>query len=135
MSKKVILFVDDEPIQTQALRFSLEEMGYSCVSLTDMTVAWNYLNKNEVEVVVSDIMMSGGEKFSNIDSSETGIHFVNLLRNEKPKISVICLSIIGDQQKIKMLKDKGVLYLRKGETPLTKAIKIIESKITRVMIF
>ena len=130
-----ILFVDDEPISTQALRMLLEAKGFECVSLTDMTSGLEFLNERNVSVLVSDIMMPSGEAFPNIDSSVTGFHFVTQVRTKFPDVSVICLSVIGDQSKIKKLKKQGVLYLRKGETPLDTAARLIESKATGIISF
>ena len=53
-----------------------------------------------------------------------------MIRNKYPDIQIICLSVIGDQEIIKSLKKKGILYIRKGETSLDVASKIIESKAT-----
>jgi DNA-binding NarL/FixJ family response regulator len=89
-----------------------------------------YLRNHKVSVLVSDIMMPSGDAFSEIDSSETGLHLVAKVRREFPDVSVICLSVIGDQSKIQKLKKQGVLYLRKGETPLDTAARLIESKAT-----
>ena len=51
-----------------------------------------------------------------------------MLRNKYPNKQIICLSVIRDQQIISDLKKRGVLYLRKGETSLAVASKLIESK-------
>lgn len=127
-----ILFVDDEPISSEGLRMVLEAKGFRCVSLTDMTAALNFLQKDKVSVLVSDIMMSSGQDYPEIDSSETGFHFVAKVRKNFPDVAIICLSVIGDQTKIQKLKRQGVLYLRKGETPLDTAARLIESKATGV---
>jgi len=128
MNSEMILFVDDEPWLSQPLRLTLEADGFKCVSRTDMSSAWDYVKTNNVSVVVTDTMMPGGDNFPEIDSSEAGYHFVTLLRKERPKISIICLSVIGDQTKIQQLKRQNVHYLRKGETPLSTAVKLIVSK-------
>ena len=125
-----ILFVDDEPWLSLPIREVLEARGYNCVSREDMSSALDYIRGNTVSVLVTDIMMPGGKDFPDIDSSEVGFHFVTLVRNEWPDISVICLSVIGDQGKIETLKRRRVLYLRKGETPLDTALKLVEAKAT-----
>ncbi len=94
-----------------------------------------YLDEHEVSVLVSDIMMPSGEDFPGIDSSETGFHFVSMVRDEFPDVRIVCLSAIGDQSKIQKLKRQGALYLRKGETPLATAASLIESKATGVINF
>jgi CheY-like chemotaxis protein len=97
-----------------------------------MTSAMEFLRKEQVSVLVTDIMMPSGDKFPGIDSSETGFHFVARVRNQFPNVAIICLSVIGDQSKIRKLKKDGVLYLRKGETPLQTAARLIESKATGI---
>ena len=83
-------------------------------------------------MLVSDIMMPSGADFPLIDSSEAGFHFVSIVRSEFPSVSIICLSVIGDQRKIDGLKRQRTLYLRKGETPLDTAARLIESKATKI---
>lgn len=129
---RTILFADDEPILQDALLAVLESEGFQCISKTNMTDAWNYLCDHEVSVLVTDIMMSPGEGFDAISSVETGYHLVKKVRKEFPNVAVICLSVIGDQSIIDSLKKRGVLYLRKGETPLDTAAKLIKSKATGI---
>ncbi len=132
---RTILFVDDEPNSTLSVRMLLEAKGFRCVSLTNMTDAMEFLNKENVSALVSDIMMPSGDSFPEIDSFETGFHFVSKVRKQFPDIGIIVLSVIGDQAKIINLKNQGIQYLRKGETPLDTAIRLIESKATGVMRF
>ena len=131
MKNKIkILFVDDEPWGTEALRLKLEGRGFICNEVKDMSSALNLLNSDDYGVVVTDIMMPAGLDFPEVDSSKTGIVFTSMIRNKYPDIQIICLSVIGDQEIIKSLKKKGILYIRKGETSLDVASKIIESKAT-----
>jgi len=125
-----ILFVDDEPWLSEALRWALEGRGFNCVSKEDVSSALRYMQSNNVSVLVTDIMMPGGPDFPDVDSLEAGFYFVSKVRRDWPAVSVICLSVIGDQQKIRALKRLNVQYLRKGETPLQTAIALIESKAT-----
>jgi DNA-binding NarL/FixJ family response regulator len=129
-AQHTILFVDDEPWLSEALRLALEGRGFNCVSKEDVTSALHYLEANSVSVLVTDIMMPGGPDLPHIDSLEAGFHFVSQVRRGWPSVSVICLSVICDQQKIRALKKLNVQYLRKGETPLKTAIALIESKAT-----
>lgn len=128
-----ILFVDDERSSSEGLRLLLEAKGFNCEYLSDMSSAIDFLRTRKVAVLVSDIMMPSGEMFPNIDSSETGFHFVRKVRDEFSEVAVICLSVIGDQGRIQELKKQGVLYLRKGETPLDTAARMIESKATGII--
>jgi len=125
-----ILFADDEPWLSEALRLSLESRNYNCISTASVSEAWKILEKQSVDVLVTDIMMPGGDLFPEADSSEAGFHFIRKLRKQWPRLSVICLSVIADSEKIQELKKQNVLYLRKGESPLESALKLIESKAT-----
>lgn len=129
--KHRILFADDEPWLSEALRLSLESRGYECLSATTASDAWRRLEESHIDVVVTDIMMPGGDLFEGPEDSENiGFEFVRRIKSKWPKQAVICLSVIGDQEKIQELKHQGVLYIRKGETPLDTAVKLIVSKAT-----
>ncbi|HHT9112225.1 MAG: response regulator [Planctomycetes bacterium] len=130
-----ILFVDDEPWGTEALRLKLEGRGFICRTATDMSLAFRLLDQEKFEVIVTDIMMSAGPDFPNIESSRTGIEFIKMLKNKYQNMQIICLSVIGEQQTINDLKKRGVLYLRKGETSLDVASKLIESKAKGIISF
>lgn len=126
-----IVFVDDEPWGLGApLRLALESRNFECPSFSDMSSAWRFIQNSTVHVVVTDIMMPGGEDYPDVDSLTAGFFFVKLIRKKYPKLPVVCLSVIGDQGKINELKRQNVLYLRKGETPLETALRLIESKAT-----
>jgi DNA-binding NarL/FixJ family response regulator len=123
---KAILFVDDEPWFHEAIRLSLESKGYECISVIDMSAALEVMRAKEIAVVVTDIMMPAGKDFNSVDSQETGFHLVKKLRNDWPQTSIVCLSVIGDESKIRSLRRFGVDYLRKGEVPLVTVVQTIE---------
>lgn len=125
-----VLFADDEPWLTAPLRLSLESRGFTCISTTSASEAWACLESEKIDVVVTDIMMPAGDLFPETDSSETGFHFVRKIREKWPRRDIVCLSVIADSEKIAELKKQNVLYLKKGETPLSTAIRLIESKAT-----
>lgn len=128
--KSVALFVDDEPLLQDALFAVLEAEGITCVSASNVSEAMAYLKRNgEISIIVTDIMMPPGELYQDVDSSDAGFFFVDEVLRKFPEVPIICLSVIGDQRKINKLKRKGVLYLRKGETPLDTAVNLIKSKI------
>ena len=130
-----ILFVDDEPWGTEALRLKLQGRGFICETATDMSSALKIIDNDKYEVVVTDIMMPAGEDFPDVESSNTGIKFAEKIRQKYPDMQIICLSVIGDQKIINSLKKKGVLYLRKGETSLDVASRLIETKAKGVASF
>jgi CheY-like chemotaxis protein len=123
---KTILFVDDEPWFHESLRYALEPKGYKCLFSTDMTTALEMLEVHQVAVVVTDIMMPAGSKFPDIDSQETGFHLIQKLKKDHPQIAVVCLSVIGDEAKIRPLRAMRIDYLRKGEVTLATVVQTIE---------
>lgn len=122
---KTILFVDDEPWFHQSLRYALEARGYECLSVTNMTAALEVLSQKNISAVVTDVMMSAGPRFPQVDSQEAGFHFIKILKRDWPATKVVCLSVIGDQKKIRALRNQRVDYIRKGEAPLETAVDII----------
>src|SRR5207237_9690192 len=96
MSGKIfcILFVDDEPWLSAPLRLSLEARGFKCLSTSNMSQGWAALQDNEIDVLVTDIMMPGGDGFPGIDSYSAGFVFVKKVRQQFPKMAIICLSVI-----------------------------------------
>lgn len=126
-----ILLVDDEPnLSSEPLAFTLESRDFDCVIARDMSEAVTALEQNEISVLVTDIMMSPGNRFGRIDSAEAGFHLIDYVRKNWPRLPIVCLSVIGDQAKIKRLTDRGIRYLRKGETPLSTAVAVITAVAT-----
>jgi CheY-like chemotaxis protein len=130
-----ILFADDEPWFHESLRYALEEKGYTCVTALDATEAIAVINRERVSLLVTDVMMPAGAAFPAIDSQEAGFHLIELVRKYWPDIPIVCLSVIGDQIKIRGLRQRRVQYLRKGEVPLSTAVQTIEKALTRKVSF
>lgn len=130
-----VLLVDDEPWYAEALRTALETEGFRCDCATDMSSAVSYLRHHQVSVVVTDIMMPPGPEFESISSSETGYHLIRLVQSQWPLVRVICLSVIGDQNKIAALRRQKVYYLRKGEVSLDEAVKWVRRAATGISRF
>jgi PAS domain S-box-containing protein len=53
----VILVVDDSPTQLEALRYLLEEAGYSVVAAADGKEGLSAARANEIDLVISDVVM------------------------------------------------------------------------------
>ena len=120
-----ILLVDDEPGFITALVCSLEARGFHCITATNMTDGIKALQRNEVSALVTDIMMPPGEAFKKVDANEVGFHFIEYVQDHWSRLPIVCLSVIADHAKIRLLTRRGVRYLRKGETPLSTAVEIV----------
>ena len=120
-----MLLVDDEPSDNMALTFTLESRGYQCITATNMKEGLAALSRYDVRVLVTDIMMPAGVGFDSVDASETGFHFISIVQENWPGLPIVCISVIGDQEKIQALIDKRVRYIRKGETLRSTAVEVI----------
>ena len=60
-SGNTILIVDDEPDIREVLAISLEDMGYRTVEAENATQAFNVFQKENPQIVVTDIKMPGGD--------------------------------------------------------------------------
>ena len=126
----LILLVDDEPWFSEALTVTLESKGFECLTAGDMSSGVTALEKHQVAALVTDVMMPAGERFRNVDSAEVGFHFIEYVQQHWPRLPIVCLSVIGDQAKIRLLTRRGIRYLRKGETPLSTAVEVISAVAT-----
>jgi DNA-binding response OmpR family regulator len=136
-SKQVltILFVDDEPWFHESLRYALEAKGFECLTAIDMSSAIRIMGSREIALVVTDIMMPAGSDFPHIDSQETGFYLIKELKLRWPETPIVCLSVIGDQLKIRGLRQRRIRYLRKGEVPLASAVLTIQEAATGKLSF
>ena len=120
-----VLLVDDEPWFREALAYSLEGRGVTCLVARDATEAMSLMADYMIAVLVTDIMMPAGHAFPGVEATETGFRLMEHVQYRWPGIPIVCLSVIGDQTKIDVLKRKGIRYLRKGEISLEATVRII----------
>lgn len=75
-------------------------------------------------------MMDPGKDLPSTDPQYAGLEAIDRILASSKGQAIVCLSVIADQTIIRRLKQKGVLYLRKGETSVNVAWKTIHSKMT-----
>lgn len=127
-----ILFADDEPIYIEGLIEKAKSEGYEVIVCDNASEAIDLVERGDIDCLVIDIMMDPGDKLKDVEPHKAGLKAIDIIRKKNPYQSLICLSVISDQNIINSLKRKNVLYLRKGETPLNSAWRVIESKVTGV---
>src|SRR5438094_3276356 len=99
-ANRKVLLVDDEPsLSSEPLAFSLEARNFDCLIATDMSSAITMLEENDIAVLVTDIMIPPGKRFAKLDSAEAGFHLIEYVKQNWPRLPIICLSVIGDQVK------------------------------------
>ncbi|MFO1445139.1 response regulator transcription factor [Bacillus sp. Bva_UNVM-123] len=86
---KTILLVDDEPLMLDLLSLYLTPLGYNCVKLTSALEAITFLEENEVDLVLLDVMMpemDGWEACQEIRKHWEVPIIMLTARSEKPNI-------------------------------------------------
>lgn len=100
----MILFVDDESREMDSYKRELE-IQFSLTKIIfkdDIDEAWRFYldNKDELKLVLLDIMMPSGKLFKNSESQDglrTGVKFFEKLRAEQPKLKIILLTNVSDK--------------------------------------
>lgn len=114
MENKKILILDDISSHLLLLQSILEEEGYSVLIYSDQRKSIEILEKEDVSVMLLDIMMPGIDGFEVLDLIKS---------NEKlKKIHVIVISAKTDAWSIKNAMNKGAFDY------LTKPINMVDLK-------
>ncbi|MBS1111915.1 MAG: dehydrogenase (ubiquinone) 24 kDa subunit [Nitrospirae bacterium] len=104
-----ILVVDDEPIVLRSCERILKSEGYSIALATSGQEAINILQKDDYDLVITDL------KMPEVD----GIALIKWLRNSKPATGVVVITGYPSQETIKDALNLGIIdYLPKPFTPL-----------------
>jgi len=77
-----ILVVDDEPAIREVLMEILSGSGFQTFSARDGREAAEYVRKNSVDLVITDLFMEGAE----------GIELIQTLRKEFPRVKIVAIS-------------------------------------------
>jgi putative nucleotidyltransferase with HDIG domain len=86
VTKTKILIVDDEEAIREVVSTLLESQGYECASVSNGRLAKEFLERNQVDMVVSDMMMPEMD----------GISLVEWLRKAEPDMPVIMVTAMHD---------------------------------------
>jgi putative nucleotidyltransferase with HDIG domain len=86
VTKTKILIVDDEEAIREVVSTLLEAQGYECASVSNGRLAKDFLEKNEVDIVLSDMMMPEMD----------GLSLVEWLRKAEPDIPAIMVTAMHD---------------------------------------
>jgi putative nucleotidyltransferase with HDIG domain len=86
VTKTKILIVDDEEAIREVVSTLLEAQGYECSSVSNGRLARDFLEKNEVDIVLSDMMMPEMD----------GLSLVEWLGKAEPDIPAIMVTAMHD---------------------------------------
>jgi putative nucleotidyltransferase with HDIG domain len=86
--KSRILVVDDEATIREVLQRTLESEGYDCITASDGDDALSKMDKDNVDLVLTDIMMPG----------KTGVELLKEIQVSSPDTAVIMVTAVADTQ-------------------------------------
>jgi CheY-like chemotaxis protein len=115
-SKHVLLVEDEKPL-SQVLSFKLRESGFRVTVAVNGQEALDFLQREEVDIIVLDLIMPVMNGFDFIDTvQKKGIH-----------TPILVLTNLGQKEDMAKIEKKGILtYLVKANTPLTTVVKTIK---------
>ncbi len=103
-SRATVLVVEDDNALNEALSDTLGSAGYSVESVTDGREALKYLDKSNVDLVISDIHMPNME----------GTSLLNKMKKDKPEVPVMLMTAYGTiEQAVETMRNGAVDYLVK----------------------
>ncbi len=104
MAKKKILVVDDEKIMRDSIREALSVSGYDVICAEDGIAARDILNRQEFDIVLSDIKMPG----------MSGIELLKYVKQINPDTLVIIMTAFGTiESAIEAMREGAFDYLTK----------------------
>lgn len=113
LEKPVILCVDDEQIPLSLRKSVLEKMGYSVLTANSGTEALEQLEKQPVDLVLTDMLMPG----------LSGAELAREIRQRIPELPIILFSGVNEIPEDAKYAD---LFLSKVEGPARMSEKIAE---------
>lgn len=133
MTPKCILLVDDEQTFLEALEDALTYEGYNVFKARDVTSALELLERQHIDLMTIDVMLSPGHLFEGrVSSQEAGIYLCTRVARDYPQVDAFCLSVVNDLPTIRRIQDLGIRFLRKGETPLRTVLSMIKSRLSGI---
>ncbi len=102
--KRTILVVDDEKNIREGLGMDLDLEGYSVILASDGLEAWNIINKQQVDLVISDMRMPG----------LSGTELLKRIYSSYPMLPVVMLTGHGTiETAVEAMRDGAVDFLTK----------------------
>ena len=86
MGQKTVLLVDDEQSFLEGLEDALTHEGFRVLKARDVSTALQILNKEKIDLVAVDIMLSPGARLeSTVNAQQAGVYLCSRIHKEFPK--------------------------------------------------
>lgn len=110
-----VLFLEDEPHLVETLPAILEDIDnrWQVIGFTDINNALDHLRKEAFDAVLLDISMPPTETMDSVEVEHgrlTGIAVAKSIKEIKPEIPIVALTVISDLPLKDKMKDVGIAY-------------------------
>ncbi|MGO1318896.1 MAG: response regulator transcription factor [Galactobacter sp.] len=106
--KSTVLVVDDEPQMTAILSFAFETHGFEAICAGTAREAWEILERNEIDLVVLDVMLP----------DQSGFRLTERIRAQGHDVPVILLTaLVNERDRIRGLEAGADDYVGKPFSP------------------
>lgn len=132
MADRIALLIDDEPGFIQPLADALRSLQFKVMIARNASAAIKFLEKTRVDVITIDIMIDpGSDLMGKVDPHKAGIYLCEHISSKYRHVPAFCLSVVTEDSTIRYIQSLGIIFLRKGETPLRKVLEAIEVRLGR----
>lgn len=115
-----ILIVDDDEADIKALSFCLEKVGLPCDDFAlDAEEAIAKIKKNEPSVVLVDVGLAG----------RNGFYLCEKIKQLSPKIQVILLSGLVNQEKRRLAQKSGAVGIFEKSVGYSDVISLVQQSV------
>ena len=104
--QKRVLFIDDDRVPSGFYASALQEEGLIVERSFDIDHAWTLVDCDKLDVVVLDIMMPGGTRYSDHQTRDgllTGLFFEDDLEEKCPELPIIALTNVTNGSTLKQM--------------------------------
>lgn len=112
-----VLIADDDKVFAKAVQLKLEHLNIEVVVLHSGPEALDFLTKEQVDLVILDLMMPDVDGFKVLEK----------LKEQGVTVPVIVSSGLGQEEDIKRVKELGAKdYFVKSSTPVAELVKNVQ---------
>lgn len=119
--KPTVLIVDDDDLVRETLRFVLEDVGYEVCSASQAIDALALLEREPIDIVLSDIFMPG----------MNGFDLLKQIRQRAPQVPVILITGFGNVEMARQALQEGASDFITKPYNISEIPILIERNLTR----
>jgi len=129
VERKRVLFIEDEEELVRDLPPILESKGFEVTVTTDVAEALKIFAELDFDVVLIDIAMPPASDMNAKAlgyGRETGIEVARRLRDMRPDIPIVALTVIRDEQIVSRMRKAGIRYILHKPQELQCIVETLE---------